>query len=77
MRRKMLIGIAVGVALTIGTAILVGADAPQPPAAPVGRYEIAESSPSGVWLVDTTSGHVWWRATGADWQDKGSPVPAP
>ena len=40
----------------------------------INRYQIAPSSNAGVWLVDSQTGHVWYKTVNQDWWDQGVPA---
>ena len=75
--KQVIAGAVVGSAVTILAAALLGAgpDVERPDAA-IGRFQISTGN-GGVWLVDTTNGHVSYRTNREEdkWEDRRSPVP--
>lgn len=72
MDRKFLYGMLAGSALTAGAAALIAAG-PEGEARTVGRYQITPDPHDGIWLVDTATGHTWFRqrATNLDNRARG------
>ncbi len=75
MNRSPLLAFAAGVVAAASVACLVGAES-SPTNAPVGRYQIVPGSnpnSQGCWVIDTATGHTWFRYLDSSWNDQGTP----
>jgi hypothetical protein len=85
MNHRLLLGILLGVALSVplysSTQQVAGQQAVAP-AVSLGRYQItlsAKDGPSTVFVFDSHTGRCWYRSTIPDdkWFDMGSPLSGP